>query len=140
MPVNVYIPTSLRSLVGNRARVEANGENVAGLLDELVQRYPEMQARLYDGDGELHRFINIYVNNREIEELAPRRVLALTGWNWASDVVGGLPVQWKEPAAGKYVERIGQANGSVWVVAPHPQGKPRDKVVDQVSRAYASRH
>ena len=42
---------------------------IAELLSELTQRYPELDQRLHDDSGQLHRYINIYVNKEEIEDL-----------------------------------------------------------------------
>ena len=69
MSVTVYIPTPFRSVTANQAYVEAGSATVAELLAELTQRYPELDQRLHDDSGQLHRYINIYVNKEEIEDL-----------------------------------------------------------------------
>ncbi len=68
--VKVYIPTSLRKLSGGQARVEADASDVAGLLDCLEARFPGLKSQILDEQGRLHRFVNVYVNDREIEELS----------------------------------------------------------------------
>ena len=65
----VYIPTSLRRLTGGSARLESEAADVRALLAWLDERYPGMRAELFDADGNLHRFVNVYVNDRAIEEL-----------------------------------------------------------------------
>jgi molybdopterin/thiamine biosynthesis adenylyltransferase/molybdopterin converting factor small subunit len=65
----VYIPTSLRRLTGGSARLENEAADVRALLSWLDERYPGMRAELFDADGNLHRFVNVYVNDRAIEEL-----------------------------------------------------------------------
>src|SRR5438046_3364822 len=69
MAVKVYIPTPYRALTGGQARVEAQTGTVAGLLADLESRCPGLRERLRDDTGQLHRYVNVYVNNREIDEL-----------------------------------------------------------------------
>ncbi|MFQ5880803.1 MAG: ThiF family adenylyltransferase, partial [Dehalococcoidia bacterium] len=69
MAVTVYIPTPFRRLTGNRVYVEAHGNNVAELLEDLGQRYPELRNMVYDQRQEIPAHINIYVNNQEIHSL-----------------------------------------------------------------------
>src|SRR5918912_577201 len=69
MAVHVYIPTPYRGLTGGQARVIGPTGSVADLLADLESRYPGLRERLRDAAGQLHRYVNVYVNNREIEEL-----------------------------------------------------------------------
>ncbi len=69
MAVKVYIPTSLRHLAGNRATIEMEGSTVAELLSNLRASYPEVAARILEPDGGLPRYVNVYVNDREIDDL-----------------------------------------------------------------------
>lgn len=74
---------------------------------------------------------------REIEELEPARVLLFTGWNWASDVVDELPVTWAvHDTDSRYVDQTGKGMNASWVVARHPQGKPREALVEEVVRGF----
>jgi MoaD family protein len=70
MAVTVYIPTPFRALTERQARVESHSSTVGELLADLEGRYPGMRERLRDEQGALHRYINIYVNGQEIDELA----------------------------------------------------------------------
>jgi hypothetical protein len=70
----------------------------------------------------------------ELAELAPRRVLALTG-NWIGPFVDGLGL--KLEARSGLVEFVGHGSGRAWVVAKHPMGKPGDLFVREVRRAFA---
>ncbi len=69
MAVTVYIPTPFRALTERQARVESHSSTVGELLADLEGRYPGMRERLRDEQGTLHRYINIYVNGQEIDEL-----------------------------------------------------------------------
>lgn len=68
--VRVYIPTVLRKITGGQTRVEAAASDIRSLLDTLEARFPGLKGQLVDAQGNLHRFVNVYVNNREIEELS----------------------------------------------------------------------
>ncbi len=69
MVVNVYIPSSFRRLTGGAGRVESEAADVRALLRSLEDRFPGMGVELFDSGGNLHRFVNVYVNDRAIEEL-----------------------------------------------------------------------
>ena len=69
MTVLVRIPTSLRRLTGNQARIAATGHDVRAVLDDLERQYPGFRKELYDDGGSLKRFINVCVNGQEISSL-----------------------------------------------------------------------
>ena len=56
----------LRSSVGGAREVEASGDTVRELLDDLTDRYPGTRGHLLDENGELNRFVNVYVNNEDV--------------------------------------------------------------------------
>ncbi len=61
----VRIPPVLRESVGGAREIEAAGDTVSALLDDLFGRYPALAERVTD-DGELSHFINVYVNDRDV--------------------------------------------------------------------------
>jgi|FLYL01.1.fsa_nt_gi molybdopterin synthase sulfur carrier subunit len=65
----VRIPTPLRRLVGDRRTVEAHGTTVGELVEDLERRFPGVKARLVDGDGRIHSFVTIFVNDRDVRLL-----------------------------------------------------------------------
>jgi molybdopterin/thiamine biosynthesis adenylyltransferase/molybdopterin converting factor small subunit len=65
----IYVPTSLRRLTGGSAHLEGEARDVRALLAWLDARYPGVRAELFDADGNLHRFVNVYVNDSSIEDL-----------------------------------------------------------------------
>ncbi|HEB73220.1 MAG TPA: MoaD/ThiS family protein [Nitrospirae bacterium] len=67
--VKVRIPTPLQKITGDKGEVETNGETVKEMIDNLEQSYPGLKERLYDEEGKLRRFINIYVNEEDIRFL-----------------------------------------------------------------------
>lgn len=69
MAIKVRIPTPLRKLTNNEELVEVNASNVGEAINELQSRYPGIQERLVDEDGEIRRFVNVYVNEEDIRFL-----------------------------------------------------------------------
>lgn len=69
MPVQVRIPSPLLTLTNNKSEVEANGSNVKEVLEDLDRQFAGLKERLFDGDGSVRRFINIYVNEEDIRFL-----------------------------------------------------------------------
>ncbi len=69
MPVQVYIPTPFRRATNNKDRVELQAPNVRQLLDELEGQFEGLRGLVRDERGEVHRHVNIYVNNEAIESL-----------------------------------------------------------------------
>ncbi|MCS7222251.1 MAG: ubiquitin-like small modifier protein 1 [Anaerolineae bacterium] len=67
--VTVNIPTPLRRLTGGQSKVQASGTTVLSVIEDLEARFPGIRDRLLDENGELKRFINIYVNEDEIRTL-----------------------------------------------------------------------
>jgi MoaD family protein len=65
----VRIPPVLRTHVEDRKEVQADGSTVRELLDDLVGRYPGLREQLFTEDGGLHRFVNLYVNGRDVRYL-----------------------------------------------------------------------
>ncbi len=70
MAVTVRIPTPLRRITGGAARVDATGATVREALDGLVAAYPELGERVYDDQGQLRRFINLFVGGEDIRFLS----------------------------------------------------------------------
>jgi len=65
MAVTVKIPTQLRSVTEGEAETEVDGGTVGEVLDALFDRYGDLRERICD-DGELRRFVNVYVGGEDI--------------------------------------------------------------------------
>jgi sulfur-carrier protein len=61
----VRIPPTLREQTRGQPSLEAEGDTVRELLDDLTSRFPELEARIYD-DGQLASFVNVYVEGEDI--------------------------------------------------------------------------
>jgi sulfur-carrier protein len=69
MAVHVRIPTPLRGLTNGARLVDVAGADLSQAIDELDRRFPGIRARLLDEHGEVLRFVNIFVNERDIRFL-----------------------------------------------------------------------
>jgi sulfur-carrier protein len=69
MSVVVKIPTQLRAAAGGEAEAEVDGATVQEVLDGLFARFDELRARIYDEDGSLRRFVNVYLAGEDIRFL-----------------------------------------------------------------------
>jgi molybdopterin synthase sulfur carrier subunit len=69
MAVVVKIPTQLRAAAGGEAETQIDGATVQEVLDGLFERHDELRSRLYDDDGGLRRFVNVYVAGEDIRFL-----------------------------------------------------------------------
>ena len=65
MPVTVKIPAQLRTLTGNESEAEVEGSSVGEALDAVYERYEGLRDRITE-DGELRRFVNVYVGGEDI--------------------------------------------------------------------------
>jgi molybdopterin synthase sulfur carrier subunit len=65
----VYVPTPLRRLTSGASKVDVQGETIGELVQALEAQYPGVSERLLDDSGNLKRFINIFVNDDQIDGL-----------------------------------------------------------------------
>ena len=68
MAITVRVTSSLQTLVGAKS-VEGEGSTIGELLTNLDSRYPGFKDQISGDDGQLHRFINVYVNDEDIRYL-----------------------------------------------------------------------
>jgi sulfur-carrier protein len=69
MPVEVRIPTILRTYTGGEKSVGAAGESLSAVIDDLEANHPGIKERLIDateGKSDLRRFVNVYVNDEDV--------------------------------------------------------------------------
>ncbi|GBD38035.1 MAG: MoaD family protein [Deltaproteobacteria bacterium] len=66
---SVRIPTPLRRITGDKDEVTVNAKNIKDLIEELEKQFPGIKERICDENGNIRRFINLYVNNEDIRFL-----------------------------------------------------------------------
>jgi len=65
----VKFPAVLRANVGGAREVDATGSTIGEVLDQLVGTFPSLRDQLFTEDGELNRFVNVYVNGQDVRYL-----------------------------------------------------------------------
>jgi len=65
----VKIPPVLRSSTGGEKEVAADGSNVADVLEAVATRHPDTRRQLFGEDGELNRYVNVYLNDEDVRVL-----------------------------------------------------------------------
>ena len=65
----VRIPPVFRPSVGGEKELTAQGSSVGEILRDLAARHPETQSQLFASDGELNRYVNVYLNDEDVRVL-----------------------------------------------------------------------
>jgi MoaD family protein len=65
----VKIPPVLRAQTGGQAEVSAEGETIGEVLRSLADRHPDTAEQLFSPDGELNRYVNVYLNDEDVRVL-----------------------------------------------------------------------
>ncbi|MDQ3225466.1 MAG: MoaD/ThiS family protein [Chloroflexota bacterium] len=84
--IHVLIPTPLRGFTGGEARVDVHGGTVGEALDALAVKFPGLGERLHDEDGQLRRFVNVFVNGQNVRDIAGTATVLSPG-----DEIGIIP-------------------------------------------------
>jgi MoaD family protein len=86
LPVEVRIPTVFRKYTSGEAAVELEPGTVGDLIGQLERRWPGIRSQIMTESGELHRFVNVYLNDEDIRYLEKLDTKAAEG-----DTVSLLP-------------------------------------------------
>ena len=65
----IRIPTTMRSLTGNKGEVRVAGATVGEVLKNLEQAHPGVGARVFDDKGAVRRYVNVFLNDEDIRFL-----------------------------------------------------------------------
>ncbi len=66
----VKIPPVLRPETGGDPEVSAEGATVGGVLEAVAESHPGTRAQLFADDGELNRYVNVYLNDEDVRVLS----------------------------------------------------------------------
>jgi molybdopterin synthase sulfur carrier subunit len=69
MAVKVRVPTTLRTLTGGQSQVEVEGATVGEVIGALEKAHPGFTERLLDEEGQLRRFVNVFVADDDVRFL-----------------------------------------------------------------------
>ncbi|QPJ66248.1 MAG: MoaD/ThiS family protein [Candidatus Nitrohelix vancouverensis] len=79
MPVKVRIPTPLMKLTNNLSEVDAEGNAISDILNNLETQFPGIKERICEENGTPRRFINIYLNEEDIRFLEAEKTAVKDG-------------------------------------------------------------
>ena len=79
MTIAVRIPTPLRKLTAGADEVAIEGATIGALIDNLEAAHPGMKERLCDENGEIRRFVNVYLNDEDVHFLEGRNTALKSG-------------------------------------------------------------
>ena len=65
----IKIPPVLRGSVGGEKELQASGGNVGEVLRALAAQHPATESQLFSEDGELNRYVNVYLNDEDVRVL-----------------------------------------------------------------------
>jgi sulfur-carrier protein len=65
----IKIPPVLRGSVGGEKEVQASGADVREVLSALASQHPATESQLFSEDGELNRYVNVYLNDEDVRVL-----------------------------------------------------------------------
>ena len=65
----IRIPPVLRQQTGGQSEVDAAGSNVGEVLRALTSEHPDTESQLFGEDGDLNRYVNIYLNDEDVRVL-----------------------------------------------------------------------
>jgi sulfur-carrier protein len=69
MSVRVRVPTPLRKFTQGADEVDALGNTIRSIVEDLEKNYPGIKERICDETGKVRRFVNVYVNGDDIRFL-----------------------------------------------------------------------
>jgi sulfur-carrier protein len=65
----IKIPPVLRPTVGGEKEVQAGGDTIGAVLRALADQHPGTQSQLFSEDGQLNRYVNVYLNDEDVRVL-----------------------------------------------------------------------
>jgi molybdopterin converting factor small subunit len=63
------IPTPLRAYVDGQNEINVQGDTVAQVLESMIDRYPALSPHLFNGQGELRPFVNLFLGEENVRDL-----------------------------------------------------------------------
>jgi sulfur-carrier protein len=65
----VRLPNPLRPYAGGQAEVAVQGSSVSEALDSLLKNHPDLRPHLYNSNGELRPFVNLFIGEDNVADL-----------------------------------------------------------------------
>ena len=65
----IKIPPVLRPSVGGEKEIQASGATIGDVLSALAEQHPSTQSQLFSEEGQLNRYVNVYLNDEDVRVL-----------------------------------------------------------------------
>jgi adenylyltransferase/sulfurtransferase len=85
--MTIFIPTPLRPYAGGKDSVEVSATTIAGALAELTAAHPELRKHLFNAEGKLRAFVNVYLNDEDVRYLPAKEATEVS----AADTLSIIP-------------------------------------------------
>ena len=85
--MTIFIPTPLRAFAGGQASIDVEAATVADALSSLTGAHPELRKHLFNEEGKLRAFVNLYLNDEDIRYLPEKEATRVK----ASDTLSIIP-------------------------------------------------
>ncbi len=63
----VIVPPPYRGPTGGVDRIEVEGSTIAECLEAVGERFPGFREQIFDAEGRVHRFVNLFLNGDELD-------------------------------------------------------------------------
>jgi len=129
MATKILVPTPLRPYTDKKDAVDAEGATVGELLADLTTKHAGLKTHLYNDQGKLRSFVNIYVNDEDIRYLQKEQTPVKPGDTISiiPSVAGGAPPTTADADVGKIQ------------VSPSPEASP-DRELPQLTNDEVKRY
>jgi len=90
--MKILIPTPLRQYADKKEAIEVSGATVGEALSNLTSRYSDLKKHLYNDEGKLRAFVNVYLNDEDIRYLNKEQTAVKDGDTLAivPSIAGGI--------------------------------------------------
>ena len=85
--MTIFIPTPLRLYAGGLDAVVVEAGTISGALDALTLAHPDLRNHLFNSEGKLRAFVNLYLNDEDVRYLPAKEATAIT----AADTLSIIP-------------------------------------------------
>jgi molybdopterin converting factor small subunit len=85
--MTIFIPTPLRPYAQGKDTVEVHASTIAEALDVLTSTHPDLRKHLFNSEGKLRAFVNIYFNDEDVRYLPQKEQTGIT----AGDTLSIIP-------------------------------------------------
>ncbi len=77
--MKILVPTPLRQYAGKQSAIDVHAATVGEALSSLTSSYPDLRKHLYNDEGKLRAFVNVYLNDEDIRYLQQDQTVVKDG-------------------------------------------------------------